>query len=70
MPGAAIGHVLGGFIPKWLNLKLRGLILQCAVGCGVTLALSFTFMFRCEMQHIAGVTVPYFNRSVHILLWF
>ena len=61
VPGAAGGQVLGGLIPKWLNLKMRGLIMQSLICSLVAVALSFQFLLKCSTPSIAGVTVEYFN---------
>ena len=61
VPGAAGGQILGGLIPKWLNLKIRGLIMQCVITGSIGLLLSVQFLLRCQTPAIAGVTVPYFN---------
>ena len=61
VPGAAGGQILGGLIPKWLKLRMRGLLLQCLV-CGVlSIFLSGQFLLRCSTPDIAGVTVDYWN---------
>ena len=62
IPGAAGGQLLGGLVPRWLNLKLRGLLLQCAICAFLSWLLVFQFLLRCEMPKIAGLSVPYFNR--------
>ena len=64
IPGAAGGQLLGGLVPKILNLKLRGLLVQCVTCAGIGFLLTFQFLLRCQMPKIAGLSVQYFNRWV------
>ena len=61
VPGAAGGHLLGGLIPKWLSLRMRGLLILCSICSALNACLSSLFLLRCDMASIAGVTVPYYN---------
>ncbi len=59
VPSAAVGQVLGGLIARWRRLQVRGLLIQCAVGCGLAGLLSLVFLLKCDLPKIAGVTVSY-----------
>lgn len=59
VPGAVGGQLLGGLLPKWLNLKMRGLLLLCAGCSAFSVVTVLAFLLRCQMPLIAGVTAPY-----------
>ena len=59
VPGVAGGQILGGIIPRVLNLRMRGLLIQCALNAGLGVLLSGFALLRCDTVPIAGVTSPY-----------
>ncbi|XP_070533590.1 solute carrier organic anion transporter family member 4C1-like [Ptychodera flava] len=59
IPGAAGGTLLGGWVLKRFNLKVKGM-LKFSIGTGViTLCLTPMFMLRCPENQVAGVVTPY-----------
>ena len=62
VPAATFGHILGGLIPRWLNLRVRGLIIQALICNGLTVVLAFQVLLKCDMPNIAGINVDYSNR--------
>ena len=66
IPTATFSFIIGGLIPKWLNLHIRGLLCQSLIFCVSATLLVFQFLLRCDMSKIAGITTTYDNRSVFI----
>ena len=59
VPAGLIGLILGGYIVKRFDLKMRG-ILRLVVGVnGIVIFLLFMFLLRCENVDFAGVSVTY-----------
>ena len=59
VPAGLIGLILGGYIVKHFDLKMRG-ILRLVVGVnGIVIFLLFMFLLRCENVDFAGVSVTY-----------
>ena len=62
VPGAAGGQILGGLIPRWFKLQIRGMMIQNVVCGTLGLALVFCLLLKCDAVDIAGVHIPYFDR--------
>ncbi|XP_077990592.1 solute carrier organic anion transporter family member 4C1-like [Glandiceps talaboti] len=59
IPGAVGGTVLGGWVVKRFDLKVRGM-LKFIFGCtAIVLVLAVIFMMHCPEDPLAGVFVPY-----------
>ncbi|XP_070533596.1 solute carrier organic anion transporter family member 4C1-like isoform X2 [Ptychodera flava] len=59
LPGAVGGTVLGGWIIRHFDLKVKGTLRFCITIALLTIALLPIFLMRCPEENIAGVTQPY-----------
>nr|XP_006811916.1 PREDICTED: solute carrier organic anion transporter family member 4C1-like [Saccoglossus kowalevskii] len=59
MPGAAGGTLLGGWMVKKFNLKIKGTARICLFASFITMCLFPIFILQCPQQQIAGVITSY-----------
>ena len=62
IPTATFSFIIGGLIPKWLKLRIKGLLAQSLIFCVSATVLVFQFLLKCQIPKIAGISVPYYNR--------
>ena len=60
MPGACVGLIIGGAIPKKFSFGPTGLIKQTIFAAACGLVLSPIYLIHCPAVPVAGITVPYF----------
>ncbi|XP_052697071.1 solute carrier organic anion transporter family member 4A1-like isoform X2 [Crassostrea angulata] len=63
IPGSGGGMLLGGYIPKKLKLRCRGIIRLCFICMAICLLFSPTFLINCPDQPISGLDTPYIKQS-------
>ena len=59
VPSIAVGQVVGGMIPKFFNLHMKGLLAQCTINSIVGAFFSAGVLLRCASSPTTGVTLPY-----------
>lgn len=63
--------LLGGYIPKKLKLRCRGIIRLCFICMAICLLFSPTFLINCPDQPISGLDTPYIKeREVQVTSYF
>lgn len=59
VPGAAVGQLVGGYICKRLQLKVRGMLKLTLISSVLALLVSPILWARCEDLSVAGLQVGY-----------
>lgn len=59
IPGSGGGMLLGGYLPKKMALRCRGIIKLCLICMSICLLFAPTFLINCSDQPLAGLNTPY-----------
>ena len=60
--GGISGQILGGLIPRWGKMKVRGMLISSVVVGYSGTALCLCLLLHCPSTAMAGVDRPYTNR--------
>ncbi|XP_048732891.2 solute carrier organic anion transporter family member 4A1-like [Ostrea edulis] len=63
IPGSGGGMLLGGYLPKKMALRCRGIIKLCLICMSICLLFAPTFLINCSDQPLAGLNTPYAEQS-------
>ena len=55
------GTLLGGYLVKRLNLRIRGILKMCFITTTLCLLCMLVFLINCPIMPFAGVNEPYGN---------
>ena len=59
VPSAALGQIIGGYICKKFDLKVKGMLKLVLVSFILSVALTPVYLARCPDAPLAGVLVDY-----------
>ncbi|XP_022334492.1 solute carrier organic anion transporter family member 4A1-like isoform X2 [Crassostrea virginica] len=63
IPGSGGGMLLGGYLPKKLKLRCRGIIKLCFICMSICLLFAPAFLINCPNQPLTGLDTPYVKES-------